>query len=293
MKKLYYIFAILSGLLFGSGGIFVRTLTQNGIDSTTLLFLRFSIALPVILMVILVSDRNLLKIRLKDLKLFIVTGLSIIALNLCYNTSVNCVSLSLAAILLSSAPVFVIIFAYVLFKERITSKKIVSIALVIMGCILTTGLLEGNIANVSAMGILAGAGSAIFWAIYTVASKKCLEEGIETYTILFYSLIIITIVLLPVTSFTQISTFINLNVGPNIVFLILHSLFCFAIPYVLLTLSLNHIDSGSASILTSGAEPLSALVYGIIVYSEIPTPLMFFGMILAIIALAILSKSES
>ena len=293
MKKIYLIFPILAGIMFGSGGIFVRTLTENGIDSTTLLFLRYAIALPVILIFILVNDKTLLKPKFTHLNLFIITGLSIVALNLCYNVAVIRVSLSLAAILLSSAPVFVIIFAYIFFREKITSQKVISIILVIVGCTLTTGLLEGNIANVSMTGILWGAGSAVFWAIYTLASKKALEVGEHTYTILFYSLILIVIVLLPFTSFSQITAFINMDIIINTIFLILHSLLTFAIPYILLTESLNYVDSGISSILTSGAEPLAALVWGIIIYDEIPSLLMLVGIILTISALAILSKSES
>ncbi|WP_407379875.1 DMT family transporter [Methanobrevibacter sp.] len=292
MKKLYLILPILSGMLFGSSGIFVRTLTQNGIDATTLLFLRFSIAILILLIAILATDRNLIKIKLSDLKLFIITALCIVGLNLFYNTSMNTVPLSLAAVLLSSAPVFVIIFAYILFREKITKTKVISIILVIIGCILTTGLLEGNYANVSAIGIVGGVVAAIFWAMYTVASKKALEEKIHTYTILFYSLIILTLILLPFTNFSQITAFVSSNITSNTLFLILHSTFSFALPYILLTVSLKHIDSGSASILTSGAEPLAALCFGMIVYSEIPTVLTFVGVVLTILALIILSKNE-
>ncbi|MBQ9025523.1 MAG: DMT family transporter [Methanobrevibacter sp.] len=292
MKKLYFILPILSGILFGSSGIFVRTLTQNGIDATTLLFLRFSIAIIILLMAIILTDKNLIKIRLSDLKLFIITALCIVGLNLFYNTSMNTVPLSLAAVLLSSAPVFVIIFAYILFREEITLTKVISIILVIIGCVLTTGLLEGNYANVSTMGIVGGVVAAIFWAAYTVESKKALKKGIHTYTILFYSLIILTLILLPFTNFGQITTFVNSNITFNIIFLILHSTLSFALPYILLTVCLNHIDSGSASIFTSGAEPLAALCFGIIVYSEIPTILTFIGVVLTILALIILSKNE-
>ena len=62
MKKIYLILPILAGLMFGSSGIFVRTLTQNGIDSTTLLFLRFSIAIIPLLIAIFLTDAKLLKI---------------------------------------------------------------------------------------------------------------------------------------------------------------------------------------------------------------------------------------
>ena len=59
MKRLYLILPILAGLMFGSSGVFVRTLTQNGIDSTTLLFLRFSIAIIPLLIAISLMDKKL------------------------------------------------------------------------------------------------------------------------------------------------------------------------------------------------------------------------------------------
>jgi len=123
MKKLYLILPILAGFMFGSSGVFVRTLTQNGIDSTTLLFLRFSIAILPLMIAILLTDKKLLKIDLKDIPLFLVCAMCIVGLNLCYNESMNTVPLSLAAVLLSIAPIYVLIFAYILFGEKITSKR--------------------------------------------------------------------------------------------------------------------------------------------------------------------------
>lgn len=292
-KKIYLILPIISGILYGSSGIFVRTLTQNGIDATTLLFLRFSIAIPVMVIAILATDKKQLKIKLTDIKLLIITAMGIIGLNILYNIAMNTISLSIAAVLLSSDPVFVLIIAYLIFKEKITKSKVFSIILVLIGCILTTGLIEGNASNVTGIGIIGGIGAAIFWAIYMMGSKKALENGLHTYTILLYSILINTIVLIPFTSFNQITTFVNADMLGNTIFLILHSTLSFAIPYILLTVSIKYMDSGSASIFTSGAEPLAALIFGMLFYSEIPTILMFSGIILTIIALAILSKSES
>ncbi len=292
-KKIYLILPIISGILYGSSGIFVRTLTQNGIDATTLLFLRFSIAIPVMVIAILATNKKQLKIKLSDIKLLIITAMGIIGLNVLYNIAMNTISLSIAAVLLSSDPVFVLIIAYLIFKEKITKSKVLSIILVLIGCILTTGLIEGNASNVTGIGIIGGIGAAIFWAIYMMGSKKALENGLHTYTILLYSILINTIVLIPFTSFNQITTFVNADMLGNTIFLILHSTLSFAIPYILLTVSIKYMDSGSASIFTSGAEPLAALIFGMLFYSEIPTILMFSGIILTIIALAILSKSES
>jgi drug/metabolite transporter (DMT)-like permease len=123
MKKLYLILPILAGFMFGSSGVFVRTLTQNGIDSTTLLFLRFSIAIIPILIAIFLTDKKLFKINLNDIPLFLICAMCIVGLNICYNESMNTVPLSMAAVLLSLAPIYVLILAYILFREKITSKK--------------------------------------------------------------------------------------------------------------------------------------------------------------------------
>lgn len=292
MKKIYLILPILAGIMFGSSGIFVRTLTQNGIDSTTLLFLRFSIAIIPILIAILLTDKSLIKIDLKDIPLFLVCAICIVGLNLCYNTSMNSVSLSLAAVLLSLAPIYVLIFAYILFKEKITSQKIICMILAIFGCILMTGILENGLTNTPLFGILSGIGAGLFWAVYLMASKKSIENENHTYTILFYSIIFISIALVPFTNFNQITCFVSINPIITIIFLVLHSTFSFALPYILSTLSLNYMESGVSSILLSGAEPFAALIFGFLLYCEIPTFLMFFGFILSIIAMMRLSKKE-
>ncbi len=293
MKKVYLILPILAGIMFGSTGIFVRTLTQNGIDSTTLLFLRFSIATLPILLAIILTDKELFKIDLSDLPLFLVCAICIIGLNLCYNESMNMISLSLAAVLLSLAPIYVLIFAYILFGEKITSKKLVCMFLAIFGCLLMTGILEDIMTSIPLFGILLGIGAGLFWAIYLMASKKSIETGKHTYTILFYSIIFISISLIPFTNFGQITSFVSINPILTIIFLTIHSTFSFALPYILSTVSLNYMDSGVSSIFLSGSEPLAALIFGLILYSEIPSVLMFFGLILSIIAMIFLSKTNT
>jgi drug/metabolite transporter (DMT)-like permease len=279
--------------MFGSSGFFVRTLTENGIDSTTLLFLRFSIAILVIALAILLTDRELFKIDKSNIPLILVTGICIIGLNLCYNESINTVHLSLAAVLLSTAPIFVLIFAYLLFRERITSRKLICMALAIIGCALMTGVLETSIHNVSTLGILSGVCAALFWAVYLMVSKKLMKNGTHTFTILFYTLIIISICLIPFTNFNEIASFVSIAPTFSIIFLIVHSTFSFALPYILSTISLNYIDSGVSSILLSGAEPVAALILGFSIYSEVPTILMLVGFILTTVSMMMLSRPDN
>ncbi|MBQ2227379.1 MAG: DMT family transporter [Methanobrevibacter sp.] len=291
MKKIYLILPILAGIMFGSSGIFVRTLTQNGIDPTTLLFLRFSIAIIPILLAIFLTDRELFKIDKSDIPLFIACAICIIGLNLCYNESMNTIPLSLAAVLLSLAPIYVIIIAYIAFGEKITSKKVICMLLAIFGCVLMTGVLENSMMNISVFGIACGIGAGLFWAFYLITSKKSIKNGKHTFTILLYSIIIISIALIPFTDFGQINAFVSINPLLAIVFLIIHSTFSFALPYVFSTLSLNFIDSGTSSIFLSASEPFAALLFGLLIYGEIPTLVMLCGFILTLVSMTILSRS--
>ena len=292
MKKIYLLLPILAGIMFGSTGIFVRTLYENGIDSTTLLFLRFSISIIYMLIAIVLTDKSLIKLHKEDIPLYIICGICILGLNQCYNFSIKTVPLSLAAVLLSTAPVFVLIFAYFTLNEKITPIKVICVILVIIGCTLTTGLLEENAASITTVGLIAGIGSAVFWAIYTMGSKKAIDHGRHTFTILFYSLIVITIISLPLTNFGQISSFVLASPIDNTIFLLLHSLISFSLPYIFITIALNHLEAGIVVILSSG-EPIAALVFGMIFYNEIPSLLMLLGIVITLIALISLSKKTA
>lgn len=199
MKKMILFLPVLSGIMFGASGVFVRRLSSYGMNSLTILFLRVVFAMLAMLIGILIYDRTLFKIKIKDFPIFIGTGLfGMLLLNLCYNEALNRLTLSLAAVLLSTAPIFVMFFAAVIFKEQVTVKKISCMLLAIAGCILASGLLEQKSGlEISAIGMLAGIAAALFYALYSIFSRKATDKSYHTYTVIFYSVLLITFVLLP------------------------------------------------------------------------------------------------
>ena len=290
MKKIAVLFPIISGGLWGSAGIFIRKLSDFGLNSYTIISSRVLIALIILFIGILILDKSLLKIKLKDAWVFMASGiLGMLGLNFCYNESVNHLSLSLAAVLLSLSPIFVIFIAAILFKEKITLRKISCMLLAILGCILASGLLENNTGmKLSAIGILIGLLSAFFYALYSVVSKIAMGKGYEALTITFYSLLTLEIVLLPFTDWNILKDFVISSPVNNSIFMLLHSVFTSVLPYVLYTVSLSYIEAGKTSILAAGGEPISAMLLGMLFFSEVPTILSLIGLILTIVALSLL-----
>ena len=290
MKSALLLLPILSGVMWGAAGVFVRTLSDFGFDGTTIVFARVSLATLMMLALILATDRKLLRFERRDLWMFIACAVAMLGLNAFYTVSVDVLSLSLAAVLLSLSPVFMLIMAAVVFGERLTSKKVLCMITSIIGCVLVSGLLEGGSA-LSISGIAAGLAAAFFYALYGIISKRASSRGYTTYTILFYCLLISTIVLLP---FSDLGTFMDytemgiLDLG----YLILHAAVASFLPYILYTTAMTRMEGGTASILAAAGEPTAAAIFGLMFFTEIPSPLMILGMVLAIGSMTVMCMPQ-
>ena len=292
MKRIYNVMPIISGICFGSAGIFVRELSDN-MNSTSIISSRVLLAIVLLGAWIAICNPLYFKIKLTDIWIFVGAGvIGTLGLNVCYNFSINELSLSLAAVLIALAPVFVIIFAFIIFREPITKMKIISIILALTGCVLTSGILENNTSmHWTWIGILVGGAGAVFYALYSVFSKIGMKKDYPALTITFYSMVAIAAVLLPFTQWGNIVHYITVNPVRNSLFMLMHSLCTAVCPYVFYTAALNHMEAGKASILCS-CEPVAAMVFGIFFFREIPTVLSITGLIIVLAALAMLVLSD-
>lgn len=292
MERIYNIMPIISGICFGSAGIFVRELSEN-MNSTSIISSRILIAILLLGLWIAVRYPMNFRIKLKDSWIFVGAGvLGTLWLNLCYNFSINELSLSLAAVLIALAPIFVMVFAFFMFHEAITAKKVISIILALVGCVLTSGILENNASmHWSWIGILVGSASAGFYALYSIFSKVGMKKSYPALTITFYSMLAIAIVLLPFTQWDNMEHYIAANPLRNTLFMVMHSLCTAVCPYAFYTVALNHMEAGKASILCS-CEPVAAMVFGLFFFEEIPTVLSVTGLMIVLLALAMLVLSD-
>ena len=117
-KNTALIFAVLSGISFGSVGVFVRIFTRAGFDNILILAARVLPAVLILLILFLVFDRSLLKIRIRDIWIFACAGiLGTTGMNIFFNESVTRIPLSLTAVLLCLTPAVVMLFSAVIFIE--------------------------------------------------------------------------------------------------------------------------------------------------------------------------------
>ena len=116
MKKVAPFLVLLAGCCWATLGVFVRHLTEIGLGSLQIVEVRAVFTVVCMFGFLAVFRRDMLRVKVKDLWCFAGGGLiSVIMFSYCYFQAIQRASLSMAAILLYTAPVFVLLMSVPLF----------------------------------------------------------------------------------------------------------------------------------------------------------------------------------
>lgn len=267
MKKHIYSAAVIaSGCLWGLMGLFRRSMGSLGFDSFGIVFVRCGVAALLFALTILIRDKSAFRVKLKDFWCFIGSGLcSLLFFSVCYFQAMTLMSLSAAAILLYTAPCFVVLMSALLFQEKLNGRLILAVFLAFSGCCLVSGLV-GQETKISLIGLLYGLGSGFGYALYSIFGKLALRRGYASSTINFYSCLLAALgaglifgVKAPVSLMFSSSGALALCLLAGVVTSYL--------PYLLYTFGLSGIEAGKASVMAS-VEPVVATLVGVFVYRE-------------------------
>lgn len=291
MKRLASLFILIAGTLWGIMGIFVRRLEAAGFDSIQIASMRIIGGALLFILTCALIDRKKLRIHIRDLGWFAGMGiLSILMFTVCYFKTISIASLSVAAILLYTAPIMVMLMSLVLFKEKLTQKKIAALLMAFAGCVLVAGI--GRNAGISpaavVIGLLSGFGYGLYSIFGTYVVKKYSALTVTAYTFLFGSIGAVF-----VCRPSEIVSIINgSEKKAQICILILCTVFFTAfLPYLFYTIGLTYIKASSASIMAS-VEPVVASIAGVVVFHEKMTPMSLAGIILVLGAIILLNTQS-
>jgi len=286
LKRHPYFLIISGAVLWGLIGIFIKGLQGAGFDSMQIVVIRAISASILLFTYLSFTDRKLLRVNPADLRYFAATGiLSMAFFNWCYFTAIQEISISIAVVLLYTAPAFVIILSRIFFKEKITNRKIAALILTITGCSFIAGIAPGADISISFRGLLIGLGSGLGYALYPVFAKPA-GAKYSPVTITAYTFLFTAIVLLP---FSGIHDNIGNLISPGV---ILYSaglgLFPTVLAYVLYNKGLAYVEAGNAAIVST-IEPVIAILAGVLLFGESMSLLQASGSLLIITSLFITS----
>ncbi len=281
---------ILAGIFWGSMGIFVRGLTAlAGFTSIQIVCVRLTVAALTFALILLIKDARGFRIRIKDIPLFLGLGFcSILFFTTCYFTAIRMMTLSIAAILLYTSPIWVMLLSLLLFHEKMTRPKFVALVISFLGCIFVSGIGSGGSA-VTPAGILIGLGAGLGYGLYSILGTLALRRY-STYTVTAYTFITAAAGSLFISSLPDLWHKITACTSKPYLYIliVLTGLVTAVIPFLLYTLGLEQVEASRAAILAT-IEPMVATLIGVVVFHEYLTVLSVLGILCILAAIVLLN----
>lgn len=256
---------LLAGASWGLIGLFNRQLLSAGLTPRNIVLIRNLGGLLLMTLLFLVFDREVFRISWRHLPWFLCTGLiSVLLFTLLYFSCQQQCSLAVAAILLYTAPTFVVVMSAILWKEPVTRRKLAALAAAFLGCSFVSGVWGGGL-TVTVQGLLLGLGSGFFYATYSIFGRYALAHY-KPMTVTYYTFVFAGLGSLFVTNPVQVAA--SLSADGQLLWPALGLAgLATVLPYLLYTRGLAEVESGRASILAS-VEPVVASLVGILAFGE-------------------------
>ncbi len=289
-KKAAPLFIAAAAILWGVLVVFIKQLSVAGLSAMEIVALRVYGSAFFLLGGLLVVNKKLLRIKMKDSWCFVGTGVfSIVLFSYCYFRNVQVSSVALSSILMYTSPVWVTLMSAVCFRERITKGKILALMLALLGCGLVSGI-TGGVGAVSLHGMILGLGSGIGYGLYSIFGRFALNKGYSPMTVSAYTFAFACIGVLPFVNLKKIVGV--LNQYPVLWFWAAGmALFCTCMSFTLYTVGLAYMDPSRAAVLAT-LEPIVTTLVGTFVYKEPLTAVMITGIVLILVSSVLISRPK-
>ncbi|MFT5169444.1 MAG: drug/metabolite transporter (DMT)-like permease [Lysobacterales bacterium] len=269
VRMLGYTAAIVSTILLGSIGIFVRNVTAS---ATVITFTRVGFGL-VFLTLFIILTKGIKQLKLAKFSLpLLITGVLLALTSLCYINAINHTSLANAVFLLYIGPIIAVGMATILLKEKFTALSGGLLCLAFLGVLF---ILEFNISfnKTETTGLLWGIGAALCYALYIILNRN-ISEQIPALTRSFYQLLAGTLVIVPFLDGGLFSL-----TTQEIYWLAAMGFFQGFLAFSFIIFALKHLKAIEYGTI-SYVEPIVASLIGFAFYAEVLTPLQCVGCVI-------------
>ena len=286
-------FALASSALFAIRPIFVKLVYAEGTDPTTLIGFRMLLSMPIYIVILLwlLRDKEL-RARLTPKN---ITQTCLVGLSGYYIASfldlvgLQYVSAQLGRMVLYLYPTFVVIFGALIFKQAISARTIVSLAITYTGVLIIFGHDLQTLGSDVIKGSLIILVCAVFFAIYLIFSKSLIEEiGSRLFTSI--ALIGASVAILVHYGITRPIMTPNVNQTAFLWILVI-AIFCTVIPTFFTTSAVARIGADKTGI-AAMIGPGFTSIFAVSILSEAFTIYHAIGIATTIFGVWILSQSK-
>ena len=270
-RFLAYGMYILSLLIFGTNGIFVSHISLASSQIVLMRTLIGGILLTCFVLFLGGFDKD--HLRRERIPLLLggaALGLNWVALFEAYRL----LNVSLATLIYYVGPIIVLLFSPILFREKLTGRKLVSVIIVGIGLICISGSVV--VIGMNSLGLLCAAFSALFYAALIVFNKQIsYTSGMQT------AAIELDVAFFVVLVYTLCTSGLPHLTGNDLPYIVVIGFINTGLAYLLYFSGLQKL-SGQSVALISYIDPVSALLFSAILLHEVMAPVQVAGAALII-----------
>lgn len=266
-KQRYFlgcVFVVLAASCWGLIGLLGAKLNQAGFSGLEVASLRITLASLVLILVSPFVLSSLRVLQRKQLPLLSMQSLlGVFLMTVCYFLAVQHIGAALSVALLYTAPVWSMLLAHFLLKERMSLSGVMLTLITVVG----VALCLNTSAPLNWAGIVFGLLSGFSYACFGVLGKKALNN--TPPTILLYSSVLISgMAMLFMPFFHSAMQKIFTDMTPNIwMVALMIAVIGTLLPYTLYTKALQWMPATRAQVLTI-FEPLTAVLLAAVILHE-------------------------
>ncbi len=296
-----FIIALVATVLWSTTGPIISYLSKTySMPSLVLAFWRDLFVSFGMVAGLLIFSRSRFHLDRSHWGLMVLYGLTLAVFNSVWTFSVQYNGAAVATVMAFSSPAMTAILSRIVFKEKFSRIKIISILLSIAGIVLVAGAYDPSVWNLNPLGIIFGLLSGLMFAIYNLEGKHASDLKLDSWTALLYSFAWATVFLLffnmgndlfitgkaPLAdmlwlekSFAGWGLLFFLGVAPTLG------------GFGLYTLSIRYLSPTTANLIAT-LEPAFTAVWAFLFLNEILNPIQLIGGVLVFIGILILRFGE-
>lgn len=261
---------LFSAFGFGLMPVFALYAYDAGINVSTLLFLRFSLA-GLVFLAYVIYKYGPVRLKARDFaNLFFLGGICYTLQSTFYLTAVRYISPSLTALLLYTYPIIVMAVSGWLDRERPTRTTLVSAAVSFFGVLLILGTSYGAI---NATGILFALSASVVYSVYIIYGNRVIKSTPPLVTSTFVSVFAATGIFI----LSKFSGGISFSFGATAWLSVLGLAFFSTIVAILCFFRGMELLGPTRSSILSMMEPVFTVIFSLLILKDVLTAAQFAG----------------
>ena len=280
-----YLMVLGAAFFWGSSATGAKFLINHNVDTVVIVQARVTFTALILLPFLFFFRREALRIRLRDLWRFLLSGiLGVAGANFTYYFTIKESTVATGILIQYTAPLLVLAYAVHAGEERFTAIKVGAALLSLFGCFLAVGAYDPRVLRITPIGLVTGLASVVCFAFLNVYTRKLLRMY-PFWSVTFYSIAGASLFWLCVRP--PWTLFPGNGAGYPWEGLFVLAIFSILIPHSLYFSGLRMVVP-SRAIITSTMEPIVAITSAAIVLGEGLAGLQTVGAVLVVLAIVLL-----